>query len=63
MHKSDFRSKCKILEGWFSTKIWTTMVKVDKLKEIKTWESVGYVERGMVESSVKLITFLKSPKL
>jgi hypothetical protein len=33
------------------------MAKVDKLKEIKSWESVGYVERGCVESSVKLITF------
>jgi hypothetical protein len=39
------------------------MPKVDKLKEIKYWESVGYVERGSVESSVKLITFFKSPKI
>jgi hypothetical protein len=39
------------------------MAKVDKMKEIKNWESVGYVERGSVESSVKLIRILKSPSI
>jgi hypothetical protein len=39
------------------------MTKVDEKTEIKNWESVGYVERGTVESSVKLITFFKSPKI
>jgi hypothetical protein len=39
------------------------MSKIDENTVIKNWESVGYVERGSVESSVKLIRFLKSPKI